>query len=510
MPTRPPEGGPGGPRPLLGPAAPAPGPAGVLDATRARRARATRVPSRAISTDDRGLSPWPRSASSSTPTRPAPGVQRRAEPAAAGLALRGRPEWEVRLVGLSRSPAHYEKRGITPARQAEAFRRIASEHGMPIDTRERPRMAASLPACRAVVRPAERAGAGQDPVAQAPRAPLLGRAPGRAGDHRRRRGRCGLDPATSGGGAGRRRRAPRWRRTWRRPGVPCRPPGSSTRSWPTGREAGATPAPPTRSCASPTTCGSRFPASSRSRSTTSSPPTWFRAWTSRPAELGRGGAALGRHPAGQRGGGGGADQPLKDAPRGAGPRGARAARRRRRLLDPPGLARQRRYWISSTRLPTGSRTNRRSRSRMRWPGSITVAPPLQALAHGRQVVHLQAEVVLARRVGLQIARDEVQLHRPVVGGEPDPAKVGHLGRHRGGREREGHTVEASDRLLRAGGEGRGDMLETGHPPSLPLRVARPAPPYDRGVEIGVYTFAELTPDPAHGRARSAPSSGCAT
>ena len=41
--------------------------------------------------------------------------------------------------------------GFTPERQAAAFRRIAEDHGMPIDTGVRPRMAASLPACRAVV-----------------------------------------------------------------------------------------------------------------------------------------------------------------------------------------------------------------------------------------------------------------------------------------------------------------------------------------------------------------------
>jgi hypothetical protein len=34
---------------------------------------------------------------------------------------------------------------------AAAFKQIARDHGMPIDTSERPRMAATLPACRAVV-----------------------------------------------------------------------------------------------------------------------------------------------------------------------------------------------------------------------------------------------------------------------------------------------------------------------------------------------------------------------
>lgn len=60
-------------------------------------------------------------------------------------------EWQARMVGLAASPSEYEDKGFTTARQAQAFKKISREHGMPIDTRERPRMAASLPACRAVV-----------------------------------------------------------------------------------------------------------------------------------------------------------------------------------------------------------------------------------------------------------------------------------------------------------------------------------------------------------------------
>jgi predicted DsbA family dithiol-disulfide isomerase len=62
-----------------------------------------------------------------------------------------RLEWQARMVVLAHSPADYAERGHTPERQAAAFARIAREHGMPIDTRERPRMAATAPACRAVV-----------------------------------------------------------------------------------------------------------------------------------------------------------------------------------------------------------------------------------------------------------------------------------------------------------------------------------------------------------------------
>jgi protein-disulfide isomerase-like protein with CxxC motif len=63
----------------------------------------------------------------------------------------GALEWQVRMVGLAESPDEYVERGFTPERQARAFASIARDHGMPIDTWVRPRMAATLPACRAVV-----------------------------------------------------------------------------------------------------------------------------------------------------------------------------------------------------------------------------------------------------------------------------------------------------------------------------------------------------------------------
>jgi predicted DsbA family dithiol-disulfide isomerase len=62
-----------------------------------------------------------------------------------------RLEWRARLVGLAESPDEYTERGFTPERQAQAFATIAREHRMPIDTEQRPRMAATVPACRAVV-----------------------------------------------------------------------------------------------------------------------------------------------------------------------------------------------------------------------------------------------------------------------------------------------------------------------------------------------------------------------
>jgi predicted DsbA family dithiol-disulfide isomerase len=60
-------------------------------------------------------------------------------------------EWRARMVVLAESPGEYLERGFTTERQSAAYARIARDHGMPIDTRERPRMAATAPACRAVV-----------------------------------------------------------------------------------------------------------------------------------------------------------------------------------------------------------------------------------------------------------------------------------------------------------------------------------------------------------------------
>jgi 2-hydroxychromene-2-carboxylate isomerase len=61
-----------------------------------------------------------------------------------------RLEWVHRMVVLSNTPEEVAKK-MTIRGQAASFRKIAHDHGMPIDTRPRPRLAASLPACRAVV-----------------------------------------------------------------------------------------------------------------------------------------------------------------------------------------------------------------------------------------------------------------------------------------------------------------------------------------------------------------------
>jgi predicted DsbA family dithiol-disulfide isomerase len=60
-------------------------------------------------------------------------------------------EWRPRMVVLSQSPDDYIEKGFTPERQVGALEAIKAKYGMPIDTRRRPRMMATVHACRAVV-----------------------------------------------------------------------------------------------------------------------------------------------------------------------------------------------------------------------------------------------------------------------------------------------------------------------------------------------------------------------
>jgi predicted DsbA family dithiol-disulfide isomerase len=57
-------------------------------------------------------------------------------------------EWDVRMVGLSDTGASSP---FTPEMLSNAYKKISREHKMPIDTAPRERIAASMPACRAVV-----------------------------------------------------------------------------------------------------------------------------------------------------------------------------------------------------------------------------------------------------------------------------------------------------------------------------------------------------------------------
>ena len=60
-------------------------------------------------------------------------------------------EWRRRMVVLAEDPQEYVEKGFTPEKQSSGFAKIARDHGMPIDTSLRPRMAATAPSCRAVV-----------------------------------------------------------------------------------------------------------------------------------------------------------------------------------------------------------------------------------------------------------------------------------------------------------------------------------------------------------------------
>lgn len=60
-------------------------------------------------------------------------------------------EWQTTLVVIAETAAHYEAKGITPAKFAAGQRRMQREHGMPFDATEHDRMWSTEPACRAVV-----------------------------------------------------------------------------------------------------------------------------------------------------------------------------------------------------------------------------------------------------------------------------------------------------------------------------------------------------------------------
>ncbi len=60
-------------------------------------------------------------------------------------------EWRPRMVVLSEAAEDNAKKGLTPAKLARGVRSLQQRFGMPIDSRERPRLEATLPACRAVV-----------------------------------------------------------------------------------------------------------------------------------------------------------------------------------------------------------------------------------------------------------------------------------------------------------------------------------------------------------------------
>jgi predicted DsbA family dithiol-disulfide isomerase len=60
-------------------------------------------------------------------------------------------QWTTRMIVLAEQPSDYSDKGMTPAKMAKGFAKLQAAHGMPIDTSERPRLAATIPSCRAVV-----------------------------------------------------------------------------------------------------------------------------------------------------------------------------------------------------------------------------------------------------------------------------------------------------------------------------------------------------------------------
>ena len=60
-------------------------------------------------------------------------------------------EWRINVVGLAETRAEQRDKGFTPEKMAAHFKQISSDHGMPMDTREREDVSATVDACRAVV-----------------------------------------------------------------------------------------------------------------------------------------------------------------------------------------------------------------------------------------------------------------------------------------------------------------------------------------------------------------------
>jgi predicted DsbA family dithiol-disulfide isomerase len=76
-------------------------------------------------------------------------------------------KWERRMVVLADDPQEYLDKGFTPEKQAKAYVTIGRDHGMPIATSLRPRMAATAPACRAIVAARLHAPDAEDPLLRA-------------------------------------------------------------------------------------------------------------------------------------------------------------------------------------------------------------------------------------------------------------------------------------------------------------------------------------------------------
>jgi protein-disulfide isomerase-like protein with CxxC motif len=60
-------------------------------------------------------------------------------------------DWRLVLIGLSEDTSRYEERGFTPGRFASGQRKFQRRFGMPFGGGLKPRLAATSPACRAIV-----------------------------------------------------------------------------------------------------------------------------------------------------------------------------------------------------------------------------------------------------------------------------------------------------------------------------------------------------------------------
>jgi predicted DsbA family dithiol-disulfide isomerase len=76
-------------------------------------------------------------------------------------------EWRPRMVVLAEDPQEYLDKGLTPEKLSHGLATIARDHGMPIDTSVRRRMAATAPACRAIVATRLHAPAAEEAILRA-------------------------------------------------------------------------------------------------------------------------------------------------------------------------------------------------------------------------------------------------------------------------------------------------------------------------------------------------------
>ncbi len=60
-------------------------------------------------------------------------------------------DWHERMVGLAATRDDYAAKGFTPERMAASWASLSERHGMPMTSEAKPAVAATLPACRAVV-----------------------------------------------------------------------------------------------------------------------------------------------------------------------------------------------------------------------------------------------------------------------------------------------------------------------------------------------------------------------